>query len=161
VISLRRRSEPSARKARGATQRSVLGGLRALDGPMSRTEAFKARAVEARRRARRRVYLAWACGVITLAIAALVVFVFPTRKWVDQRSAISQREQTLAQLDAEKVTLTARIAALQNGDEMERIAREQYGFVQPGQSAYRVLAAPAPALPDTWPYALVKEVLSP
>jgi cell division protein FtsB len=161
VISLKRRSDPSARKARGAAQRSALGGLRALDGPLSRTEAFKARHAEARRRARRRLYLAWACGVVTLGIAALVVFVFPTRKWVDQRSAIQQREQTLTQLQSDNATLATRIEALQNGNEVERIAREQYGFARPGQSAYVVLTPPPPALPDTWPYGLVKKVLTP
>jgi len=161
VRFLKRRSDPSARKARGAAQRNALGGLRALDGPLSRTETSKARAAESRRRARRRMYLVWSCGVMALAIAALVVFVFPTRKWVDQRSAIRQRQQTLAQLQSENATLTTRIAALQNGSEVERIARQQYGFVRPGQTAYVVLTPPPPALPNQWPYALVKNVLSP
>ena len=67
---------------------------------MTSTETYKARAAEARRRARRRMYLVWSCGVMALAIAALVVFVFPTRKWVDQRSAIRQREETLAEPSA-------------------------------------------------------------
>ncbi|MCU1346604.1 MAG: hypothetical protein JWL70_2870 [Acidimicrobiia bacterium] len=107
------------------------------------------------------MYLAWSCGLATLAIAALVVFVFPTRRWVDQRSAIAQREQTLATLQNDNAALTARIAALQNGSEVERIAREQYGFVRPGQSAYVVLTPPAPTLPTTWPYGLVKRVLTP
>jgi cell division protein FtsB len=91
----------------------------------------------------------------------LIVFVFPTRQWVDQRSAIRQREQTLAQLQDDNATLATRIAALQTGGEVERIAREQYGFVRPGQSAYVVVTPPAPALPEIWPYALVKRVLTP
>ena len=36
----------------------------------------------------------------------------------------------------------------------ERLAREQYNLVRPGEEAYSVLPAPLPALelPDVWPF---------
>jgi hypothetical protein len=106
------------------------------------------------------MYLAWTGGVVLLGIGALVIFVFPTRKWVDQHNAISSRQQQLAQLQTENQELASRIGGLQTNAEIERIARSQYGFVRPGQQSFVVLTPPAPELPDTWPYALVKQVLT-
>lgn len=86
-------------------------------------------------------------------IVALAVYVFPTRSWLDQRSAIAQTEAELDALRAERAGLEARIAELDADDHIELIARAEYGLVKPGEEAYAVLPAPEPPieLPPLWP----------
>ena len=54
-----------------------------------------------------------------------------------------------------------RIHKLKKPEEIERMAREEYGMVRPGEEAYAILPAPTPvALPDVWPFAGVAEALN-
>ena len=57
-------------------------------------------------------------------------------------------------LQRENELLEQRITVLKTDAEVERIAREQYNLVRPGEEAYAVLPAPAPPvdLPDGWPF---------
>ncbi len=93
-----------------------------------------------------------AAAVATIAL--LAVYVFPTRTWLDQREALAETGSELAELRAERAALEARVGQLDTDAEVERIARSQYGLVQPGEEAYAVLPAPeAPVvLPDVWPF---------
>ena len=47
-----------------------------------------------------------------------------------------------------------RIERLQTAEEIERLGREQYNLVFPGEEAYAVLPAPLPELdlPTLWPF---------
>ena len=54
-------------------------------------------------------------------------------------------------------------AHLQAGlaDGLERIARDQYGLVEPGEQALSILPAPGVgALPGTWPFTVVEQILA-
>lgn len=79
---------------------------------------------------------------------------FPARTYLDKRAEVGQAEDRAAQLRAENDKVQTRIDALQNDAELERLAREQYGLVKPGEEAYRVLPSPRDqaAVPDVWPF---------
>jgi cell division protein FtsB len=91
-------------------------------------------------------------AVATMALLAM--YVFPTRTWIDQRAAIAETRASLAELDAEREALEARVAELDTDSEIELIARTQYGLVLPGEEAYAVLPAPEHPieLPSVWPF---------
>jgi cell division protein FtsB len=96
--------------------------------------------------------------VLLLAITILAVFVigvFPTRQYLAQRSATSEREATLEQLRAENAQLQARVDALGTVAEIERIARSEYNLVYPGEETYAILPPPetGPRVPAVWPFA--------
>lgn len=87
-------------------------------------------------------------------IAALAVYVFPTRTWLDQRAALAETSAQLHELEAEREALEQRVAELDDDDHIEDIARSQYGLVMPGEEAYAVLPAPEKPieLPAIWPF---------
>jgi cell division protein FtsB len=87
-------------------------------------------------------------------VAVLGVGVFPTRAFVDQRRDIAEAQQRLSALREQNAALEDRIEALSTPQEIERLAREQYNLVRPGEEAYSVLPAPLPPLelPTLWPF---------
>ena len=77
-------------------------------------------------------------------IGVLFIAVFPARTYLDQHR---QRQEVVAQLkatDAENKALEQRIAALHTDAEVERLAREQYNLVRPGEEAYAILPTRQP-----------------
>ena len=89
-----------------------------------------------------------------VVVGGLLVGVFPTRALLDQREAIADADARLAAVDARNHELAQRVDALGTDAEIERIAREQYNLVFPGEEAYGLLPAPPtpPAVPDAWPF---------
>ena len=95
---------------------------------------------------------------VVLATAALVVFlavaVFPTRTYLDQRDQISAEQAKVHVLGQENAKLAARVQELHTDAEIERLARQQYNLVRPGEEAYAILPGPndpqppAPAPPE-------------
>jgi hypothetical protein len=87
-------------------------------------------------------------------IAALAVWVFPTRTWLDQRAALAETTVELHQLEAQRAALEQRVAELDADEHIEQIARSQYGLGRPGEEAYAVLPAPEKPveLPDLWTF---------
>jgi cell division protein FtsB len=81
-------------------------------------------------------------GAVVLA-ALVLLFVFPVRTLIDQGRQISATEHQLLVLDHENAVLSRRASALEQPSTVERIAREQYGMVMPGQRSYAVAASPA------------------
>jgi cell division protein FtsB len=100
-----------------------------------------------------------ALGVVGVLFVALVVL--PTRSWAAQRTQISSAERELATLRASNTKLDERIKHLGDDATIERQAREQYGFVMPGEESYSVPAAPVAkvTLPDGWPYNRLEKAL--
>lgn len=86
--------------------------------------------------------------------ALLAVTVFPTSTFLEQRRATTEVEQRLAVLRDQNEAYEARIHRLEAPAEIERLAREQYNLVFPGEEAYAVLPAPLPELdlPVLWPF---------
>jgi cell division protein FtsB len=114
--------------------------------PRPRSEAAR------RRRRRTRLFLPLLGSIV--AIAFLFVGVFPTRALLAQRSDIANATETLSHIEARNAELSARVDALSTDAEIERIAREQYHLVYPGEEAYALLPAAPPQIPvpDAWPF---------
>jgi hypothetical protein len=85
-----------------------------------------------------------------LLVGVLFAGVFPTRTFLAQRTAISRAETQLEVLGQQNRELEARAEELQRDSEIERLAREQYNLVKPGEEAYAVLPPPA-STPTTTP----------
>lgn len=87
-----------------------------------------------------------AVSVITLLllVAVALVFsnVFPFRQILAQQELVEQKEQTLAVLREENVRLTAVAEYLETDQGVEKIARQDFGYVRPGEVAYVVVAPP-------------------
>jgi cell division protein FtsB len=99
-------------------------------------------------------------AVAVATITALAVYVFPTRTWLDQRAALAETRLELRELEAERSALEQRVVELDADDQIEEIARSEYGLVRPGEEAYAVLPAPEKPveLPSLWPFG---ELLAP
>src|SRR4029079_7397838 len=80
--------------------------------------------------------------VVVVLVGVLFVAVFPTRTWLAQRQEASQATRELEILDGANAKLAGRVKALQSDAEIERLAREQYNLVKPGEEAYALLPAP-------------------
>lgn len=87
-----------------------------------------------------------AVSIVTLLllVAVALVFsnVFPFRQILAQQELVEQKEQTLAVLKEENARLTAAAGYLQTDQGVEKIAREDFGYVRPGEVAYVVVAPP-------------------
>ena len=95
-----------------------------------------------------------ALGATAVLVVVLAVGVLPTRTYLDQRRQLEQAQQRVRLLDIENQRLAARVEKLHSDTEIERLAREQYNLVHPGEEAYSVLPAPLPPvdLPSIWPF---------
>ncbi len=93
--------------------------------------------------------------------AVLLAGVFPTRTYVSQRGQIADAERRLAELEARNDEMRARLERLGSDEEIERVAREQYGYVKEGEEAYHILPEPEPpvVVPDLWPFNGMRERL--
>ena len=87
-----------------------------------------------------------AVSVITLLllVAVALVFsnVFPFRQILAQQELVEQKEQTLAVLREENARLTAVADYLETDQGVEKIARQDFGYVRQGEVAYVVVAPP-------------------
>jgi cell division protein FtsB len=96
----------------------------------------------------------WPLLVVAGLIGALSLSWFPARTWLGQQEAISARQAELDGLDAQVAALERRIEALDSPEEIERLARDQYNMVRPGEEAYSILPMPVRPLeiPPGWPF---------
>jgi cell division protein FtsB len=97
-------------------------------------------------RARRAV---WPFVVSVAVVGVLFLLVFPARTYVAQRRSLVAVQTKVKVLTTENKTLDDRVTALQQPSEIERMAREQYGMVKPGEEAFAILPTPAPPAPAT------------
>ena len=100
-------------------------------------------------------------SVVALA-GVLFLFVFPTSSWLAQRRDRHQVEAQLRRVTARNQSLERRVRLLRTPQEIERIAREKYNLVRPGEEAFAILPAPPPklAVPPVWPFTGLAEKLS-
>ena len=106
-------------------------------------------------------FTVWVGIVLAATIGLIAVTMFPLRQYLNQRNDITSARQRLVVITQENQHLAAQAQALNTDAEIERVAREQYHLVKPGENAYAVLPPSAPAsLPDVWPYNLVKALLA-
>jgi cell division protein FtsB len=96
----------------------------------------------------------WLGLLLATVLAGLALAVFPIQDLVAQRGVTAELEAELASLRADNDELGARVAALSTDTEIERLAREQYNLVYPGEESYAVLPVEpeAPTVPAPWPF---------
>jgi cell division protein FtsB len=91
---------------------------------------------------------AWPLLVAVLfAVAILFLAVFPARTLMAQRHQRAQVEAQLTKLQASNKAMQERVKLLGTDAEIERLAREQYDLVRPGEQAFAVLPGPKPQAP--------------
>lgn len=90
---------------------------------------------------------AWPLVASVVLVGLLFLFVFPTRTYLGQRHDLDSAERRVEVLSRENEELAARVKKLNTDEEIERIAREQYNLVKPGEEAYAILPAPQPDAP--------------
>ena len=84
-------------------------------------------------------------GLLLAALAFTVSGVFPIRQLIQQRQQVDAARAQLDALRFENDRLADEIDALHTDQEIERIAREQYGLVRPGEEAFVIIVPEAPA----------------
>jgi cell division protein FtsB len=72
-------------------------------------------------------------------IGFLFAFVYPTSTFFRQRSELHQAEERLERLESETRRLERESKKLAGDAEVERLAREQYGLVRPGETPYAIV----------------------
>ena len=107
-------------------------------------------------RAVRRIARLLAFPVVVVATIAGVVAIgmFPARAYLDQKQAIAETQGQLSKLQQDNQATQDEVNRLGSDDEIERVARQQYGLVKPGEEVYHLLPAPQDPLtvPDQWPF---------
>jgi cell division protein FtsB len=82
-------------------------------------------------------------AVASLALVAMMfVFVFPTRSYLAQKRQIGKSAHAVEVLEAQNEVLARQASRLQTRSEIERLAREQFNMVMPGEQAYNVVETP-------------------
>jgi cell division protein FtsB len=84
-------------------------------------------------------------SVVMVFVGVGYLFFNPVRTYLGVKSEIAAQERTVSVLQAEDSKLSHEKAALQQPATIERLARQDYGLVMPGQQAFQVLPSPAPA----------------
>jgi len=82
-----------------------------------------------------------------MLLAVLFLAGFPARTYLDQRQALASTSERLAVLQKNNKELAARAKALHSNEAVERLAREQYNLVRPGEEAFAILPGPTIATP--------------
>jgi cell division protein FtsB len=80
--------------------------------------------------------------VMLVFVALLFVFVFPIRTLLAQRDDTGAVREQLQLLREQNAELEDEAARLQTDAEVERIARERYNLVRPGETPWSVVGAP-------------------
>ena len=92
---------------------------------------------------------AWMFVMTLLFVGFLLVAVFPTRTYMAQRRDIDAAEARLDVLKESNAELAARVEQLHSDEAIERLAREQYNLVRPGEEAYAILPGPQAVPPPS------------
>ncbi len=75
-------------------------------------------------------------GVIALSV---ILLSGPTQTYLDHRARVDVLELKAEVLEAENSRLSDRAAALQDQETIELLAREQQGFIRPGEVPYALV----------------------
>ena len=81
--------------------------------------------------------------VLVVLVGLLFAFVYPTRTFLDQRNETNRARAQLETLQAENARLARESKRLSTDSEIERLARQQYGLVKPGERSFVILPAPS------------------
>lgn len=91
----------------------------------------------------------WVLALVLLGALALTVSgILPFRQLITQQNQVERSEVQLAAMQEQNRALSEDIEMLDTDAEIERLAREQFGLVRPGEVAYVVVT------PDELPVAV-------
>lgn len=93
-------------------------------------------------------------GVLLLLAVAAALLAVPAQGYLAQRGEVTAREAELAELDRRNEQLDQHLERLGEPEEIQRLARRDYGLVEPGEESYSLLP-PSTAglhLPRGWPF---------
>jgi len=76
--------------------------------------------------------------LLLVGLAIVLAGVFPFRQLIAQERLVENTRGKLEALVVENEAIQSQIDAVQSPSELERIAREQYGMVRPGETSYIV-----------------------
>jgi cell division protein FtsB len=136
------RTEPARGRRQPGSKHRRRPGRR---GPSSLTRAERRAAISHRRS------VVALLASVAVAVVILVAW-FPAGALIDQRRTLSSTGSTLAQLKQEDRALNLESKNLSTKSEIERIARQQFQLVVPGEQAYEVLPPPGTDGGATDPY---------
>ena len=85
--------------------------------------------------------------VLIAALAVTLAGIFPFRQILAQNRQVETTQAKLDALQAENGALEDHIEALNTDVELERIAREQLGMVEPGETGITTYSPPGSELP--------------
>lgn len=111
---------------------------------------------------RREVRWAVRIGVFAVVIAFMVaVVVFPVRDYFVQNSTLAEKTAELEALADANEQLQTEVNQLKTPEGTRNAARDQLGYVLPGEQRVTLLPAPPlpTVLPEAWPYTLVTDIL--
>jgi cell division protein FtsL len=74
-----------------------------------------------------------------LGVAILFLFVFPTRSYMAQRGEVQDAREDVEAIQEQIVRLQEEAARLKTPAEIERLARQQFNMVYPGERPYQVV----------------------
>lgn len=98
-----------------------------------------------------RAHLGNIAPAAALMIVAVVIVaglaVLPVRTWLVQRESIREVDAELTRTEGEIAELEAQLSLIQTDTEVERLARENFDLVFPGEESYRILPAPTTTEP--------------
>lgn len=70
--------------------------------------------------------------------------VLPLQQYFEREIQVIDAQERLTALEAENAVIASDVVALESDQEIERVAREQYGFVRPGEVGYVVITPDVP-----------------
>ena len=76
-----------------------------------------------------------AAGLLVVLMVLGLLLLVPARQYLAQRGRIAELERQATELEEQNDALRARIAALHDTAELERLARACLGMVRPGEIA--------------------------
>jgi cell division protein FtsB len=109
---------------------------------LERNHTDPPRAPRRRSRLRSMVFVA-----LLVSVGLMAAGVLPVQQYLERENQVDAARAQLAELEERNAELADDAAALASDQEIERIAREQYGFVKPGEVGY-VVITPDPVVVD-------------
>lgn len=88
--------------------------------------------------------------VLLVSLGLVASGVLPVQQYLEREIQVTEAQQRLAALESENGVISADVDALLSDQEIERVAREQYGFVRPGEIGY-VVITPDGSEPEAQP----------
>lgn len=82
--------------------------------------------------------------LVVVAAALLVVGLaaLPASTWLEQKRVTGETQAELDSVEAEVSELRLKLKLLETDEEVERMGRENFDLVYPGEESYRILPAP-------------------